>query len=88
MIPETLTFIQQLPPTDLLIIDTLLPEFEHPVHYSLKQAVELSKEIGAKQTFLIGMSCDAFPPHDEMNEQLAREHGTVQFAHDGQVLYL
>lgn len=89
MIPETLEYIQtKLPPTDLLIVDCLLPEFQNPVHFSLKQAVELSKELKAKQTYLVGMSCDAFPPHDEMNDKLAKDYGTIQFAHDGQVLYL
>jgi phosphoribosyl 1,2-cyclic phosphodiesterase len=89
MIPETLVYIQnQLPPTDLLIVDTLLPEFAHPVHFNLEQATNLSKEIAAKRTYLIGMSCDAFPTHDVMNDQLAKEHGTIQFAHDGLVLYL
>jgi phosphoribosyl 1,2-cyclic phosphodiesterase len=89
MIPETLDYIQnKLPPTDLLIVDALLPEFEHPVHFSLEQAANLSKEVAAKRTYLIGMSCDAFPPHDVMNNQLALEQGTIQFAHDGLVLYL
>lgn len=89
MIPETLDYIQnKLPPTDLLIVDTLLPEFVHPVHFSLEQATNLSKEVAAKRTYLIGMSCDAFPPHDVMNNQLAQEQGTIQFAHDGLVLYL
>ena len=89
MVPETMEYIQtKLPPTDVLIVDCLLPEFEHPVHFSLKQAVQLSNEIKAKQTYLVGMSCDAFPPHDVMNEKLAKEYGTIQFAQDGQVLYL
>lgn len=89
MIPETLQYIQtKLPPTDILIIDCLLPEFQHPVHYSLEQAVALAQEICAKQTFLVGMSCDAFSSHDEMNRQLQKKYGTIQFAHDGQVVYL
>jgi phosphoribosyl 1,2-cyclic phosphodiesterase len=89
MIPETLEYIQNtLPPTDLLIVDTLLPEFKHPVHFSLTQATNFAKEISAKRTYLIGMSCDAFPPHDVMNDQLAKVHETIQFAHDGLVLYL
>lgn len=90
MVPETLEYIKKkLPPTSILIVDCLLPEFQHPVHYSLEQAVALSQEIQAQQTFLIGMSCDAFLPHDEMNAQLTKKYkGTIQFAHDGKVLYL
>jgi hypothetical protein len=35
------------------------------------------------------MSCDAFLPHDEMNAALHKKYnGTIQFAHDGQVVYL
>jgi phosphoribosyl 1,2-cyclic phosphodiesterase len=87
---STLEYIQTtLPPTDILICDCLLPEFQHPVHYSLEQAVELAHDIKAKRTYLIGMSCDAFLPHDEMNAALHKKYnGTIQFAHDGQVVYL
>lgn len=90
MVPETMEYIQtKLPPTDILIVDCLLPEFEHPVHYSLEQAVALSNDIQAKRTYLIGMSCDAFSPHEEMNAALDKKYGgTIQFAHDGQVVYL
>lgn len=90
MVPETMDYIRtKLPQTDILIVDCLLPEFQHPVHFNLTQAVDLSKEIKAKQTFLVGMSCDAFPSHDVVNEWLAKEYGkAIQFAHDGQVLYL
>lgn len=90
MVPDTMKFIQEkLGPTDILIVDCLLPEFTHPVHYSLEQAVALAQDLQAKQTYLIGMSCDAFPSHDVMNAQLSKRFGgTVQFAYDGQVLYL
>lgn len=90
MIPETMDYIHKmLPPTDILIVDTLLQDQPHSVHFSLDQAIELSKEIGAKQTYLVGMSCDSFPPHDEMNKKLQiRFGGKVQLAYDGQVIYL
>ncbi|KAI2510837.1 Metallo-beta-lactamase superfamily [Fragilaria crotonensis] len=72
---ETLHYIQtQLPPTDIFIVDTLLMDDKiHPVHFNLRQAVALAKELGAKKTLLVGMSCDSFPPHDEMNAYL-QEH--------------
>jgi phosphoribosyl 1,2-cyclic phosphodiesterase len=90
MIPETLEYIQtKLPEIDLFIVDTLLETRIHPVHFSLKQAIKLSNEIAAKKTFLVGMSCDAFPSHDEMNERLSKDPThNVLFAHDGLVLYL
>jgi hypothetical protein len=36
---------------------------------------------------LIGMSCDSFPPHDEMNQRLANIKGlNMSLAHDGLVV--
>lgn len=87
---ETLHYIQtQLPPTDIFIVDTLLMDDKiHPVHFNLRQAVALAKELGAKKTLLVGMSCDSFPPHDEMNAYL-REHYKdmdIALAYDGLLL--
>ena len=84
---ETLRYIQtQLPPTDIFIVDALLMEDKiHPVHFNLHQAVALAKELGAKKTLLVGMGCDSFLPHDEMNAFL-REHYKdmdVSLAYDG-----
>lgn len=88
MLPETLDYIRStLPPTDVLIIDALNPDEEHPVHYSMKQAITMSREIAPrKMTYLIGMNCDAFPLHDDMNRKLSEEYVNIQFAHDGLVL--
>ena len=84
MLPETMHYIQNhLPPTDILIVDSLHQHGTHPVHFSMEQAVELAKEIKPKQTFIVGINCDAFLPHDEMNERLQQEYGNVQLAHDG-----
>lgn len=91
MIPETLDYIlKTLPPTDILIVDSLLPEHPHPVHFNLQQAISLAKQIQPKQhTYLVGMSCDAFPPHDTMNATLAKIKGcNISFAHDGLVVEL
>lgn len=88
MLPETLEYIHSaLPPTDVLIIDALNPDQEHPVHYSMEQAIQMSREIAPrKQTYLVGMNCDAFPLHDDMNRKLKQQYGNIQFAHDGLVL--
>lgn len=91
MVPETLDFIQKsLPPTDVLIVDSLLPNKPHIVHFSLEQALELASQIHPRvQTYLIGMSCDAFLPHDEMNAYLYDAYdGKVTMAHDGLVVDL
>lgn len=93
MIPETLDYIlHKLPPTDILIIDALLIDKPHPVHYSLVQAIELSEQIQAKQTYVVGMNCDAFPTHEEMNFRLQQRRKTglnnIQLAYDGQIINL
>jgi len=97
VIPETLDYIQKkLPPTDVLIVDSLNWEKNHPVHYSLEQAVELAQTIKPKiRTFLIGMSCDNFLPHDEMNTYLRELYGDgddgnglIVMAHDGLIIDL
>ena len=81
--------MNKLPPTDILIVDALLLDHPHSVHFSLDQAIELSEQIKAKQTYVVGMNCDSFPPHEEMNSKLqARCGGKVQLAYDGQVLSL
>jgi phosphoribosyl 1,2-cyclic phosphodiesterase len=88
MLPETLEYIvQNLPqPTHMLVLDALLVDRLNPVHYNLEQAITLSKEIAPQQTYLVGMNCDSFKPHDEMNEQLRQKYGNMQLAHDGLVI--
>jgi phosphoribosyl 1,2-cyclic phosphodiesterase len=89
MLPETLAFIQtQLPhPIHILVLDALLVDSKNPVHYCLPQSVELIQQLQPLQTYLVGMNCDSFGPHDAMNEKLRQEYGNVQLAHDGLVIY-
>ena len=90
MLPETLDFIlTKLPqPTHLLVLDALLVEGTNPVHFSLAQAMELVEQIRPEQTYLVGMNCDSFEPHEAMNQRLRNEyqHYNVQLAHDGLVI--
>jgi phosphoribosyl 1,2-cyclic phosphodiesterase len=90
MIPETLEFIlNSLPPTDILIVDALRWHQPNPTHFSLDQAVALRDQIAPKQqTYLVGMSCDGFLPHEEMNAHLKAKYGNVQLAHDGLAINL
>lgn len=90
MVPETLEYIlTHLPRTDILIVDSLLPDRPHSVHFSMEQAIDLANQLQAKQTYLIGMNCDAFPLHDQQNEILQKQTGgRVQLAYDGQVIDL
>lgn len=86
MLPETQEYIlNKLPPTDVLVIDSLMENASHFSHFSLKQAIDLAKTLKPKRTFIVGMNCDGFRPHDEMNEELKKVEGLehVQFAHDG-----
>ncbi len=98
MVPETLEYIQnKLPPTDILIVDSLLWEKKHAVHFSMEQAAELAKQLKPRvRTYLIGMSCDNFLPHDRMNAYLRETYGksadssegAIVMAHDGLVVEL
>jgi phosphoribosyl 1,2-cyclic phosphodiesterase len=88
MLPETLDFIRnRLPPTSVLVIDALHPTKRTPVHFTLEEALEVVKLIQPMEmTYLVGMNCDNFLPHDDMNRQLQALHGKVRLAHDGLVL--
>ena len=88
MLPTTEAYImQRLAQTDVLILDSLLVDREHPVHYSLKQAIELARRLKAKKTYIVGINCDDFLPHDEANEELKKVEGLdVELAYDGLVI--
>jgi len=88
MLPETEDYIlNKLPPTDVLVIDSLLVEKEHPVHYSLKQAIELARRLKPKKSYVVGMNCDNFRPHEEANEELKKVEGLdIELAYDGLVI--
>jgi phosphoribosyl 1,2-cyclic phosphodiesterase len=86
MLPETLDYLQKhfaANEVDVLVLDSLYYDKACPVHYSMMEAMELVKQLKPKQTYLVGMNCDVFLPHEEMNAKLKREYGNVQFAHDG-----
>ena len=78
--------LRSLPPTDVLVIDSLLVHGTHPVHFSLDQALHLARKLKPHQTYIIGMNCDDFLPHSEMNKQLSQLELNVQLAHDGLVI--
>jgi phosphoribosyl 1,2-cyclic phosphodiesterase len=87
MIPETEKFIlEELPPTDILVVDTLMFRKKHAVHFSLDQALALVKRLKASKTYLVGMNCDDFPEHDVANRLVQERDATVEFAHDGLVI--
>lgn len=84
MLPETEHFIiEKLPPIDVLVVDSLTWDSPNPTHYSLKQALTLIRRLRPKRTFVVGMSCDGFLPHDEMNEELKRLDVKIELAYDG-----
>jgi len=55
----------------------------------LEQAVELRNQLQPRlQTYLVGMSCENYPPHEEMEIHLKSTYGNVTMAHDGLVIPL
>ncbi len=82
---ETETYImEKLPPTDVLVVDALsLDGLDHSTHYNLRQALELVRKLKPLRTFLVGMSCDRFLPHDDMNKELKALDVRIEFAYDG-----
>lgn len=91
MIPETEQFIlEHLPPTDILIVDSLLQTRPHSVHFNLNQAIELIQRLKPKKTYIVGMNCDDFPEHDEANAMIRERNPTihVELAHDGLAIEL
>ena len=84
---ETEKYImEKLAPTDILVVDALTLERNNPTHYNLKQAIELVRRLKPKRTYLVGMSCDNFLPHDEMNKELEALDVQIEFAYDGLLL--
>lgn len=84
---ETEDFIMnELPPTDILVVDALNFDRYNPTHYSFRQALELVRRLKPKRTLVVGMSCDAFLPHDEMNRELEALDVRIELAHDGLML--
>ena len=61
----------------LLVIDALRYR-KHSTHFSIDEAVEVSKRINAKQTYFTHMTHDVL--HEEANEKLP---GNIQLAYDG-----
>jgi phosphoribosyl 1,2-cyclic phosphodiesterase len=89
MLPETLDYIQNKlsQPIHILVLDSLLIDSSNPVHYCLPQSMELIKQLQPKQTYLVGMNCDSFGPHNERNTILQNDYNTnVQLAYDGLVI--
>ena len=81
---ETETYIlEQLPATDILIVDALTLDRKAPTHFNLGQALDVVRRLNPKRSYLVGMSCDAFPRHDEMNKELKKLDIDIQMAHDG-----
>jgi phosphoribosyl 1,2-cyclic phosphate phosphodiesterase len=65
---------------DVLVIDALRYR-PHPTHYSIDEASEAAKRIGAKMTYFTHMTHDVV--HDEVNAALPEN---IQLAYDGLVI--
>ncbi|REK11470.1 MAG: MBL fold metallo-hydrolase [Planctomycetota bacterium] len=62
---------------DVLILDALRPK-SHPTHFSLDEAVEVAKRVGAKRTYFTHMSHDL--EHEATNRALPEG---MELAYDG-----
>jgi phosphoribosyl 1,2-cyclic phosphate phosphodiesterase len=74
-IPET--EFEKLKNLDALILDALRYK-PHPKHFSIDEAVDAAKKIGAKKTYFTHMTHDVV--HDEANAKLPEG---IEFAYDG-----
>jgi len=53
----------------------------------LSQAIELARRLKPTKTFIVGINCDDFPPHEDANKELRQIEGLdVQLAFDGLVI--
>lgn len=89
MLPETMGAIMQRKKEQggisLLIVDALHPVREYFSHFTLEQAVDLAREIGADKTLCVGMSSSF--NHEKHNKELHAllkgEGIDMQLAYDG-----
>lgn len=72
--------MQQLEGIRCLVLDGLRYK-SHPTHFSLSEAAETARQLGAVETYLIHMTHEV--DHDEGNSVLPE---SVKLAYDGQVL--
>lgn len=78
--------VEELPPTDILVIDALSLDSINPTHNNLEQSLKIVRRLKPKRTLIVGMSCDSFLPHDEMNMELGKLDIRVELAFDGLVI--
>lgn len=69
--------IEDLKGTETLVLSALRYE-PSEVHFSIEEAIEFSRKVGAKRTFLTHISHDL--EHEETNQKLPKE---IRLAHDG-----
>jgi phosphoribosyl 1,2-cyclic phosphate phosphodiesterase len=62
---------------ELLVLGALQPK-PHPAHFSVPEAIEAARRVGAKQTYFTHITHNMF--HAEMNAQLPPG---IRLAHDG-----
>ena len=73
--------LQLLEGIDTLALDGLRPRPPHPTHFTIPEAVEAARAVGARQTWLIHMSHDV--DHDTVDASLP---AGISLAYDGLTL--
>ena len=81
LIPQS--SIDMLQGLDFLVLDALRPE-KHHSHFSLQEAVDMAKNLGAKQTWFTHIS-HLMGIHAEVNESLP---AGMKLGHDGLVIHI
>ena len=86
-----ITDVNQISPEELekakgseVLVLGALRKTEHLSHFSLPQAVELAKQVGARQTYFIHMSYE-MGFHEDVNQELPKG---MELSYDGLVLEL
>lgn len=71
--------------SEILVLDALRPARTHGTHFTLEQAVEQARRLGAKRTLLTDAThdIDHLPVNAELAELNASEGLDIQYAHDG-----
>jgi len=83
-VPERTMQLLEQRPIDLLVVDTLF-EDTHAVHFGIKDAIALARQLRPKRTLLVGMS-DQFEHHEtnaRLRQYLTSDGLDIQLAHDG-----
>lgn len=71
--------IELIKGTKYLVVNALMPNWKHKMHFDLEDALDLIKQINPKKAYLTHIS-HKFPPYAELKDLIPNN---VEFAYDG-----